>query len=233
LAILTWKNVVMKTMCIMILFASLFPLAARAAAPDLDQTVLKVQEAYEGIQDLSARFYQISLVRGSGGKEESNGTVWLKKPGMMRWEYKSPEARLIVCDGKTLYIYSPADRQVIVQEASKAFSSTAVNLLAGMGKLKEDFSIRWGKEAAKSGRGALLLELKPVQSQGQIEQVLMEVNPQTFLVERIVLKDILSNTTTLTFKKVKTNTGPGDSLFTFVPPAGTQVIKGVPGMKRP
>jgi len=221
----------------MILFCAVmafcFPAMAKGEAPDLDQVISKVQETYEGIQDLSARFQQVSLIKGSSGKEESGGVVLLKKPGMMRWEYKSPEPRLIVCDGKTLYIYSPTDHQVILQEASKAFTSTAVNLLGGMGKLREDFSIQWGKSAAKGSRGGLLLELKPVQSQGQVGQILMEVNPETFLIERIVLQDIFSNTTTLSFKKVKINTGLTDGLFTFVPPPGTQVIKGAPGVKRP
>jgi outer membrane lipoprotein carrier protein len=221
-----------KTMYLWVLFLLLVPPAAGAEAPDLEQVVAKVQETYEGIQDLSARFQQVSLIKGSPGREESSGDVLLKKAGMMRWEYKSPEPRLIICDGTTLYIYSPVDHQVILQEASKVFTSTAVNLLAGMGKLREDFSIRWGKAPAKGSSG-LLLELKPVQPQGQIEQIWMEVNPETFLVERIVLKDMLSNTTTLSFKKVKTNTGLDDELFTFVPPPGTQVIKAPPGVKRP
>ena len=217
--------------CAMIAF--FLPAMAKGEAPDLDQVISKVQETYEGIQDLSARFQQVSLIKGSPGKEESSGVALLKKPGMMRWEYKNPESRLIICDGKTLYIYSPADHQVILQEASKAFTASAVNLLAGMGKLREDFSIRWGKASAKESSGGLLLELKPVQPQGQVEQIWMEVNPKTFLVERIVLKDIFSNTTTLSFKKVKINTGLTDGPFTFVPPPGTQVIKGPPGVKKP
>ncbi len=213
--------------------ASFLPTMANGEAPDLDQVISKVQETYEGIQDLSARFQQVSVIKGSPGKEESSGVVLLKKPGMMRWEYKSPESRLIVCDGKTLYIYSPADHQVIIQEASQAFTSTAFNLLGGMGKLREDFSIRWGKSAAKGSDGGLLLEMKPVQSQAQVAQILLEVNPQTFLVERIVLQDMLSNTTTLSVKKVKINTGLAESLFTFLPPPGTEVIKGAPGVKKP
>jgi outer membrane lipoprotein carrier protein len=224
---------VRRTVLVWVTLALLFPSMGKAQAPDLDQVIAKVQETYQGIQDLSARFQQVSLIKGSPEKEESSGVVLLKKPGMMRWEYKSPEPRLIVCDGKTLYIYSPADQQVLVQEATKAFTSSTVNLLAGMGKLREDFLIQWGKTATKGSSGALLLELKPVQSGGQIEGILMEIRPQTYLVERMVLKDIFSNTTTLSFKKVKVNTGLSDSLFTFVPPPGTQVIKGPPGAKKP
>jgi outer membrane lipoprotein-sorting protein len=61
----------------------------------------------------------------------------------------------------------------------------------------------------------------------------MEVHPETFLVERIVLKDVLANTTVLSFKKVKVNSALNDNLFKFVAPPGTEVIKGLPGTKRP
>ena len=206
---------------------------AEGEAPDLDQVISKVQETYEGIQDLSARFQQVSLIKGSPGKEESSGVVLLKKPGMMRWEYKSPESQIDRLRWEDpLYLFSRGSSG----DPSGGLQSlhlSAVNLLGGMGKLREDFSFQWGKSGSKGSSGALLLELKPVQSQGQVGQILMEVNPQTFLVERIVLQDIFSNTTTLSFKKLKINTGLKDSLFTFVPPAGTQIIKGLPGPKKP
>jgi len=219
--------------CLLFFAPLLFPSVAKSGLPDLDQVISNLQATYEGIQDLQARFYQISRHKSSGGMEESGGILLMKKPGMMRWEYKSPEARLIVSDGTSLYIYSPADRQVIVQEAPQVFTSLVVNLLAGMGRLQEDFRIQWGKAEGRTGRGRLLLELKPIQPQGQVHLILMEIHPETFLVERIILKDAYSNTSIFSFKKVKVNTGLNESLFIFVPPPGTEVIKGLPGMKRP
>jgi len=210
----------------------LYPSLTKSHPSDLEEVVSRLQATYEGIQDLSARFVQISLHKGSGGKEESRGSLMMRKPGMMRWEYKSPEPRSIVCDGKSLYIYSPADRQVIVQEAPQAFSSLAVNFLAGMGKLSEEFRIEWGRSEEKARKGSLLLELEPIQREAQIQLVLMEIHPETYLVERIVLRDAYSNTTILSFKRVKVNTGLQDGLFTFVPPPGVEVIKGFPGIKK-
>jgi outer membrane lipoprotein carrier protein len=211
----------------------LLPGGAGADLPDLDQTVLNLQASYEKIEDLSARFSQTSIHKSSGVKEEGRGILMMKKPGRMRWEYQRPEARLIVSDGSTLYLYSPAEHQVIVQEAPQAFTSLAVNFLAGMGRLAEDFRIQWGRPEDKARKGNLLLELKPIQPQGQIRLILMEVHPETFLVERIVLKDVLANTTVLSFKKVKVNSALNDNLFKFVAPPGTEVIKGLPGTKRP
>jgi len=220
--------------CLWALLPLLLVPDVQAGPPDdLEEEISNIQATYDGIQDLSARFHQISSLRSSKGKDESNGLLFMKKPGRMRWEYKKPEARLIVSDGKTLYLYTPADRQVMVQEATQAFNSPAVNLLSGMGKLREDFRIRWGKTEEKDRRGNLLLDLKPIESQGHLEQILLEVHPETHMVERILLRDAFGNTTALSFKKVKINTGLADQLFTFAPPPGTEVIKGFPGTKRP
>lgn len=214
-----------------ILLLLTLPSLVRGESPDLDEVISNLQATYEGIQDLSAQFRQTSVQKSTGSKEESKGSLEIKKPGKMRWEYKEPEKRWIISDGRLLYIYSPSDRQAIIQDLSKGFTYSAVNLLTGMGNLREDFLIRWGKADGKGRGGELLLELKPVHSADQIDSILMEVHPKTFMVERIVLKDAFSNTTTITLRKVKTNTGLDDSLFTFVPPPGTEIIKGSPGRK--
>jgi outer membrane lipoprotein carrier protein len=36
----------------------------------------------------------------------------LRKPGRMRWEYTDPKGKLVVCDGKTLWMYTPSDNRV-------------------------------------------------------------------------------------------------------------------------
>ncbi|MDH7500249.1 MAG: outer membrane lipoprotein chaperone LolA [candidate division NC10 bacterium] len=210
----------------------LYPCLTKANPTELEQVVSRLQTTYEGIRDLSARFVQISWHQGSGSKEESTGNLMMKKPGMMRWEYKSPESRSIVCDGKSLFIYSPADRQVIVQEAPAAFSSLAVDFLTGMGDLSKDFRIGWGRPEEKVRKGSLLLELQPIRQEVQIRRILMEIDPETYLVERMVLKDAYSNTTQLSFKRVHLNTGLQDSLFAFVPPPGVEVIQGFPGVRK-
>jgi len=211
----------------------LFPSAARAQVEDLERTVGELQATYEKIQDLSAQFHQLSTQPASGFREESRGSLMMKRPGKMRWEYRSPDRRLIVSDGRWLYLYFPAERQVVIQEAPVAFAPLGLNFLTGMGKLAEDFRIQWGRPEKKAHKGNLLLELKPVDPSAQIQEILMEIHPQTFLVERMILRDTLSSTTILTFKRVRINSGLDDRLFSFVPPPGTRVIEGLPGTRRP
>src|SRR6266446_5807881 len=68
-----------------------------------------VDEHYNRLRTLQAEFTE--LYRGSGIERTESGTLWLKKPGKMRWEYRSPREKLFVSDGKNVWFYVPDDRQ--------------------------------------------------------------------------------------------------------------------------
>ena len=60
------------------------------------------------------------------------GTVALKRPGRMRWEYETPEKKTFVSDGTRVFFYVPADRQVIVRQQAGE-RGVAMALLSGQG----------------------------------------------------------------------------------------------------
>ena len=86
----------------------LFLLQPQQAGPNLNDLVDGVEQSFARMKDFSADFVQIgdSLNR----KQQESGHLYLMRPRMMRWEYKNPEEKLFVSDGKTVYFYVPADR---------------------------------------------------------------------------------------------------------------------------
>ena len=73
-----------------------------------------LQNKYVTIRDFSADFthtYEGGVLRR---KTTERGKVYVKKPGMMRWEYVSPEEKLFVSDGVKIYSYLPAAKQVFI-----------------------------------------------------------------------------------------------------------------------
>jgi outer membrane lipoprotein carrier protein len=79
------------------------PLAAgQSQTPSLDEIVTKVQKQYDTHADFKAQFIQESMVKSLGKKQSSEGTVYFKKPGKMRWTYQKPFKQEIISDGKTL-----------------------------------------------------------------------------------------------------------------------------------
>src|SRR5262249_58602033 len=89
------------------------------AAPPLspaETLARRVEERHRAVSDLTARFTQTYKSGLLGREVTERGTVSIKPPGKMLWEYREPERKTFVSDGKTFYFYVPADRQVIVRQ---------------------------------------------------------------------------------------------------------------------
>jgi outer membrane lipoprotein-sorting protein len=118
------------------------PAAGAPAHPALDQIVDRVEKTYAGAGDLTAHFRQTSTITAAGQVQRASGTVEVKRPGKMRWEYAEPEARLYVTDGKTFWVYTPEDKQVMVSEVGGALGATPLAFLMGAGTLRKEFEVR-------------------------------------------------------------------------------------------
>ncbi len=202
------------------------PTAGAAPAAELDEVVEQVQATCSRVQDLTARFQQTATSRAAGTVQEASGLFLMKRPGKMRWEYQKPEARLFVTDGKTLWAYSPADKQVVVQDVGEAFASRMpLTFLAGDCQLRREFTITAVKHAGtRASPTTRILDLKPSRDAAGIARLLLEVNVQTYTVERTTLFDAAGNTTVIALTNLKLNSGLGDHQFQFTPPAGVTVI---------
>ena len=210
--------------------AALLPLflliaAAPAAAQSLDEVVNGVEATYGKIQDLRAEFVQAAHNKSLGQDIKAEGTVYLKKGGKMRWDYKVPAAQQIVSDGKWLWVYTPELNQVNKGEAPKALAGPAGSFLAGLGRVRESFTVRFLNPANKvDAEKRPVLDLTPKQPTPLMTRLVLAVDPKDYVVRQAVLYDQFQNTVTMTFTKVTTNPGLPDTLFAFTPPKGAAVV---------
>src|SRR5215470_13557911 len=84
--------------------------AERGSGQDVRPLAEAVDEHYNHLRTLQADFTE--TYRGAGADRVEAGTLWLKKPRKMRWEYRSPKGKLFVSDGKAVWFYLPGERQV-------------------------------------------------------------------------------------------------------------------------
>jgi len=196
------------------------------AAGAVDEVVERVQATCSQTQDLSARFHQTAANRALGQVQEASGVFLAKRPGKMRWEYQTPDARLFVTDGKTLWVYSQTEKQVVVQDVADALTSRLpLSFLAGDCVLGKEFDIALVEHAGTRGSSSTrVLDLKPKRPEAGIARMLLEVNPTGYTVEKTTLFDMSGNTTTIALTNLKLNTGLADVQFRFAPPAGVRVV---------
>lgn len=197
---------------------------AAASAGDI---VARVEATCAKTQDLSAQFRQTATNRTLGNTQEAKGLFLAKRPGKMRWEYQEPERRFFVTDGTTLWAYSPAEKQVIVQDVESASASRLpLSFLAGNCALGKEFTVTTVEHAGtRASSGTQVLDLKPKTPQAGLARMLLEVSTKTYTVDAVTLFDAYGNTTAIALSDLKLNTGLGDPQFTFVPPPGVTVIK--------
>jgi outer membrane lipoprotein carrier protein len=196
-----------------------------ARAQTLDEVVSGLESTYGRINDLKAEFTQISHNKSLGQDIRAEGTVYLKKGGKLRWDYKSPSPQQIVSDGVNFWVYTPELNQVNKGEAPKALAGPAGSFLAGLGRVRDEFAVRFLNPAAKvDGSGRPVLDLTPKNPTPLLTRLVLSVDPKDYIVRQAVLYDQLANTVTMTFTRVTPNAGLPDSLFTFVPPKGAAVV---------
>lgn len=216
------KNISRLILCMLLVFLS----AHQVWGQDVQTVIDRIQAEYERTQDIQAAFTQVAQLRSlAGRKQESNGKVYFKKPGKMRWEYTNPEQQLLVSDGVTMWFYAAEDSQVVIQNAEEAYGSkTPITFLSGMGKLQEDFYIKL-LPASADAPDLHKLELLPKQPQPDLAKLILSVEPTTFRIVHTGVYDPYGNITDVFLREIEANVGLPDEMFLFEIPEGVDVIR--------
>ena len=77
--------------------------SAFCADAGLMRTLKAVEDRYNRAQTLQIAFSEGYSAQGRTRKPES-GTLFLRKPGRMRWQYSAPAGKLFLSDGKFVYL---------------------------------------------------------------------------------------------------------------------------------
>ncbi len=189
--------------------------------PQAQEVVERIQIFYDGTGDLKGQFHQ-RVELAIGHVEEASGTFYLKRPGMMRWEYERPERRLLVTNGSTLWAYTPADRQVIVQDLEAAVTSIPFDFLMGVGRLTDDFHLG---QVTVRGDCCYRLVLTPRRPDPHLHGMEMEVERTTLHIRSLTFQDPYENRTVMHFSHLLVNSGLPTDFFSFDPPPGVKVLR--------
>jgi outer membrane lipoprotein carrier protein len=193
-----------------------------SVAPPPAELAAAVQARYETVKDFSATFTQTYEGGVLRRKAREQGTVSVKKPGRMRWDYTSPEKKLFVSDGKTMFMYFPADRQVMRNPVPAEDEATsAVLFLMGKGNVTRDFSASY---VDSPDENVYALRLEPRRRQAEYDWLELTVDRKTLQIRKLTAGDAQGGRSTFEFSNFKENTGLADKMFQFSIPRGTEVL---------
>jgi outer membrane lipoprotein carrier protein len=193
--------------------------AAPAALPTTQALLQSFDARSRTIRDFTARFTQTYRSGALGRAIVETGTVKVKRPSRMLFEYKAPDKKLFVADGESYYFYVPRDKQVMVQNQRGDKRATARILAEG--RLLDHFDCT-GEEKDALGR-KLILVPKANERDANVTRIAVVLDAQLRLLA-LEIRDAEGSTSRMVFEGFKENVGLKDSEFRFEVPKGVEVI---------
>jgi chaperone LolA len=180
----------------------------------------QVERRYNAARTLEVRFTQIYRGAGQPARTE-NGILFLLKPGRMRWEYRNPEGKLFVSDGRTVWFYSPSMNQV-EKSPLKANDDLRAPLAFLLGNL--DFARDFQDfRANPAEEGGWRIIAAPRSKNSPYREVLFTLSGQAEF-RSILVTGADGGQMEFRFEGERLNPPMAASRFVYVPPPGVEVV---------
>jgi outer membrane lipoprotein carrier protein len=206
-------------------FLALGAIAGQTASPSPEDVASELQKKYDAIRDFSADFVQHHESSVLKRKREERGTLLVKKPGKMRWQYKGPDEKVFVSDGVRMIQYLPLENRAIVG-AAPSEDQVAVFFLAGRGHITRDFNVSFAQGAPAGDTWTLRLE--PKRPQQEYDWLEVTVDRKTLRIQAFTVAEKQGSRSTFTLSNFKENPGLADKAFEFSIPRGAEVSNAGP-----
>jgi outer membrane lipoprotein carrier protein len=217
---------------ILLLVVPLFiPTPAPAQNMDALAVAQKLQKTYENATNVVADFKQTTTMEFSSRVRQGSGTMIFRKPGRMRWDYKSPDYQVLISDGETISMYFEKSNQMIVSNAKEYLQSDVTySFFAGTGDILQDFDVSV-PDFPNTTEDTFLIKLTPRSAHPQVSLIHAWISRDAFLITHLQIVDHFDTVTDLFFDNIQIDADQYDNrkisedLFHFTPPANTEIIE--------
>lgn len=188
----------------------------------LEQILDRLEQHYTN-KSFTAEFSQESTLKAMEITDFATGKMYVRYPGMMRWEYEKPEKQVIITDGSKLWIYRPADNQVMTGGAPAFFSDgKGASFLSDIKLIRKKFNISMVPSADDF---FYELKLQPLEKTLDVNDIRISVTKNTFTVIRIITYNSYGDENRIELINNRFDVNLDDSLFSFEIPPGADVLK--------
>jgi outer membrane lipoprotein carrier protein len=170
----------------------------------------------DGLETLSGEFEQVTIDDSGRTVEQVRGRLYFSSPDRFRWDYDEPFPQQMVADGERLWHFDESLDQVTVRDQPEAAESPLL-VLTRPDLLDQFYQVG-------SGGDEKVLEFRPLAEDGDFERARMHFRDG--LPDLIEMYDQFGQITQIWLKELKRNPELDDSVFTFEPPPGVDVLEG-------
>jgi outer membrane lipoprotein carrier protein len=201
-----------------------------SSTPDVHALATKVDQHYDHLHTLQARFEEV--YSGAGIHRSESGTLLLKKPGRMRWDYDQPRPKMFLTDGHIAWFYVPGEKQVRrtpVKDLDDLRSP--LRYLLGKTKLEKELDgLSLATDEKPANAGDIILRGVPKGMHERVAQTLLEITSDGGI-SRITVEELDGSVTEFRFLQQKENVELPEQTFRFAPPPGVEIVAGTEMME--
>jgi outer membrane lipoprotein carrier protein len=208
---------------------SLFAAASLCAAPAaLDDVLKRMERAEKEVKTLSFRFTQTAHLLVTDEKQQIKGEAHFKRPDKFRVEHAVPRKQIVVSDGETLWLYNPAQEQVVVDSwknwaESAGFPKGLTPFQMNPADMQKRYRFTLEDTVGSGKERRSVLRLEPIDPGPWPYKIRLWID-EAGLPARTELESQSVKTVTQ-ISNVKINPPLKDALFVFAPPRGVDVLK--------
>ena len=214
----------LKRFVCLALFVFVSPAWADASA------LASLVKTLESMHSFHAQFSQTLADAQGKTLQQLQGDLYVQKPGKLHWQSYQPLPQQVITDGKTLWVYDEDLEQVTVKPFSGELSQTPALLFSGStAEIDKSYVVEVVVEDvvdAVADRSASAFDkrykLTPRNKKSMFTALMVGLKGEK--VVSLVMFDSLGQKTQIDFSQVDMNASIAADLFTFVPPAGVDVL---------
>jgi outer membrane lipoprotein carrier protein len=197
------------------------PAVAAEKAPGLEQLLDGIEKRYAGT-GFTADFFQESMLKAMQITDTAEGRLIVQRPDKMRWEYSMPDIQIIITDGESMWIYRPADQQVMVGPAPEFFGrGKGAGFLSDIRQIRKSFKVALQQAENDAYHRLRLLPLKPMP---ELSEVILSVSKTDYRIDQVVTFNAYGDETRIVLTDYRFDMVPDDALFDFKIPEGVEVV---------
>lgn len=204
------------TICFLVSSALAFSQQREYTVKDITD---RLQKKYDSLQDATAHFTQHVKFGFSKIEQNFSGTFRMKRPNNYRVE---TEYQTLVTDGKTVWSYSPVNKQVLIDHYKETPDSFAPEQF--LLNLPANYFASLIQQEKKGEATWFALKLVPKDDQSFIKSMKMWIEEVPGLFARLRCSMSTIRRRMYDVQEIRINTGLPDGTFKFTAPAGTEVV---------
>ena len=203
--------------------AALLSVCALAQQPTAKDLAARVDKHYNALTSLKAAF--VESYQGMGIKRTESGTLYLAKPGRMRWEYSQPAGKVFVLDGKFAWFYAEGDPQVQRLQAKQLDDlRSPLRFLLGHTQLEKELN---GLAVTPVASGGFTLTGQPRGQENRVRRIALSVEADG-AITGIEIEEMDGALTRFRLSGQQPNIAVPAGIFHFTPPVGVPVVDAAP-----